>query len=117
MYFCFVFLLGIQDLDDFINEAEHGVVLFSLGSVVSEKSLGADKLNGIFEAFAKLEQRVIMKFDAESYETQPSNVKIVKWFPQRDLLGMKTHDTYTRNSEHRALRFTTDKTIIFYPNS
>lgn len=87
----YFFLFHTQDLDDFINRSEHGVILFSLGSVVSEKSFGADKLNNIFEAFAKLKQNVIMKFDANGYENQSSNVKIVKWFPQRDLLGITTY--------------------------
>ncbi|CAI6362864.1 unnamed protein product [Macrosiphum euphorbiae] len=77
-----------QDLNDFINGAEHGVILFSLGSVVSEESLGADKLNNILDAFLRLKQRVIMKFDADKYKIQlPVNVKVVKWFPQRDLLA------------------------------
>lgn len=74
-------------MDDFINNADHGVILFSLGSVVSESTLGTDKLNNIFNAFSKLKQRVIMKFDVESYNIQLPNVKVVKWFPQRDLLG------------------------------
>jgi len=53
-----------QDLNDFINGAGHGVILFSLGSVVSEASLGADKLNNILDAFSRLKQKVIMKLDA-----------------------------------------------------
>lgn len=75
-------------MNDFINNADHGVILFSLGSVVSESSLGADKLNNIMTIFSRIKQRVIMKFNSKSYKTQPSNVKIVKWFPQRDLLGL-----------------------------
>lgn len=75
-------------MNDFINNADYGVILFSLGSVVSETTLGVDKLNNILEAFSKLKQRIIMKFDAKSSEIQlPANVKVVKWFPQRDLLG------------------------------
>lgn len=77
-----------QDLNDFVENADHGVILFSLGTVVSELSMGVDKLNHIFEAFSRLKQRVIMKFDAESYKIQLPNVKVVKWFPQRDLLGI-----------------------------
>lgn len=77
-----------QDLNNFINNADHGVILFSLGTVVSEASLGADKLYKILDAFSKLKQRVIMKFDVENDNIQvPTNVKVVKWFPQRDILG------------------------------
>jgi len=78
----------VQDLNDFINNADCGVILFSLGSVVSESSMGTDKLNNFVEAFSKLKQRVIMKFDDDSYKILPSNVKVVKWLPQRDLLGL-----------------------------
>lgn len=75
-------------MNDFINNADHGVILFSLGSVVSESSMAGDKLNIILETFSKLKQRIIMKFNTENYNaTQLSNVKMVKWFPQRDLLG------------------------------
>uniref|UniRef100_A0A2S2NK27 UDP-glucuronosyltransferase n=2 Tax=Schizaphis graminum TaxID=13262 RepID=A0A2S2NK27_SCHGA len=77
-----------QDLNDFINDADHGVILFSLGSIVSEESLGTDKLYKILNAFSKLKQKVIMKFDVEKRSIQlPMNVKVVKWFPQRDLLA------------------------------
>jgi glucuronosyltransferase len=80
--------MNTQDLNDFINNADHGVILFSLGSIVSEESLGTDKLYNILDAFSKLKQRVIMKFDVEKRNIQlPMNVKVVKWFPQRDLLG------------------------------
>lgn len=78
----------MQDLKDFINNADYGVILFSLGSVVSESSMGTDKLNNIVEAFSKLKQRVIMKFDDDSYKFLQTNVKVVKWLPQRDLLGL-----------------------------
>lgn len=77
-----------QDLIDFINNADHGVILFCLGSVVSESSMGTDKLYNILDAFSRLKQRVIMKFDDEKHKNEiPTNVKVVKWFPQRDLLG------------------------------
>lgn len=82
------YFINSQDLDDFINNAEYGVILFSLGSVVSENLLDEDTLNNIFKTFSKLKQKVIMKLSTKSYKTQFPNVKIVKWFPQRDLLGL-----------------------------
>lgn len=88
-YFIIIFqIINFQEFKNFINNADHGVILFSLGSVVSESSLVGDKLNNIMKTFSKLKQRIIMKFDPENYNaTQLSNVKMVKWFPQRDLLG------------------------------
>lgn len=83
-------------MNDFVNGADHGVILFSLGSVISASSMTKDKMDGIFETFSKLKQRVIVKLDdIENYKSQSSNVKIVKWLPQRDLLGLKTIKSLT----------------------
>lgn len=71
-----------------MDDADHGVILFSLGSVVSESSLGTDKLNSIIDTFSRLKQKIIMKFDLKGYTMQLPNVKVVKWLPQRDLLGL-----------------------------
>ncbi|XP_050425150.1 UDP-glucosyltransferase 2-like isoform X2 [Adelges cooleyi] len=76
-----------EDLKEFLDNSEFGVIIFSLGSIVSEATVGQDKLNNIFTAFSKLKQRVLMKFDVNSNITAPSNVKLVKWLPQRDLLA------------------------------
>ena len=39
--------------------------------------------------FAKVRQRVIWKYDQDKlrYGEAPSNVKLLKWAPQQDLLG------------------------------
>jgi glucuronosyltransferase len=39
------------------------------------------------EAFSKLKQRVLWKWETESLPGQPSNVKLGKWLPQSDILG------------------------------
>jgi glucuronosyltransferase len=39
------------------------------------------------QAFSKLKQRVLWKWEADSLPGQPSNVKFGKWLPQSDILG------------------------------
>ena len=38
-------------------------------------------------ALSKLKQRVIWKWETEEMEGKPSNVKLMKWCPQQDILG------------------------------
>jgi hypothetical protein len=39
------------------------------------------------EAFSKLEQKVLWKWETDSLPGQPNNVKLGKWLPQSDVLG------------------------------
>ena len=63
-----------------------GVIYFSLGSVVKGKTMPIKYRNVFIEAFSKIDQRVIWKFEDE-IENVSDNVKIGKWLPQQDILG------------------------------
>jgi len=41
------------------------------------------------EALREIPQRVLWKYDVPNIEDLPKNVKIGKWFPQRDILGTR----------------------------
>jgi glucuronosyltransferase len=43
--------------------------------------------NAFLEAFSKLKQRVLWKWESDTLPGQPSNVKLGKWLPQSDILG------------------------------
>lgn len=75
-----------QDIQRFIDEAPDGVILFSLGSIVSGPVL-TPKLRAAFKAaFAQVPQRVIWKFD-ENIPVVSDNVMMSKWVPQKEILG------------------------------
>ena len=38
-------------------------------------------------AFSKLKQRVLWKYETETMDNLPPNVKLSKWLPQQDVLG------------------------------
>ncbi|XP_040897848.1 UDP-glucuronosyltransferase 2C1-like isoform X2 [Toxotes jaculatrix] len=75
-----------QHLEDFVQSSgEHGVILMSLGTFVSE--LPADMTNEIAAAFAKLPQKVIWRYKGDRPTTLGNNTLLVDWMPQNDLLG------------------------------
>ena len=41
----------------------------------------------LVNAFSKLKQRVIWKWETETMPDLPKNVKLAKWLPQQDILG------------------------------
>lgn len=75
-----------SDLQQYINESEHGVIFFSLGSFLQSSEMPKEKIEILLNAFSKLKQRVIWKFEDESYKVPP-NVLVKKWLPQSDILA------------------------------
>lgn len=73
-------------LQDFIDEAENGVVFFSLGSFLQSSEMPKEKIQLFLDVFGKLKQRVIWKFEDETIKTPP-NVLVKKWLPQSDILA------------------------------
>lgn len=73
-------------LQDYIDNAEHGVIIFSLGSFLQSSALPKDKVEVFLDAFSRLKQRVIWKYEDESLNV-PSNVLVQKWLPQSDILA------------------------------
>lgn len=81
-----VFVPHWQDLQKFIDEAEAGVIIFSLGSIINASSMSVKTRTAFVNAFAVIPQRVIWKFE-EPIEGISSNVFLSSWIPQRDILG------------------------------
>lgn len=72
----------------FIDEATHGVILFTLGSAVKGSALPLEKKRAFLEAFSSIKQRVLWKFE-EPIDDLPENIMLSNWLPQRDILGKK----------------------------
>ncbi|XP_034020323.1 UDP glucuronosyltransferase 5 family, polypeptide G1 [Thalassophryne amazonica] len=74
------------ELEAFVQSSgEHGVVIMSLGTLVS--ALPHEVMNAIAAAFAMLPQKVVWRFEGPPPPTLGSNTLLVKWLPQNDLLG------------------------------
>ncbi|KAM7406399.1 hypothetical protein PAMP_000778 [Pampus punctatissimus] len=75
-----------QHLEEFVQSSEeHGVIIMSLGTFVSE--LPAYLANEIAATFATLPQKVIWRYKGNRPATLGNNTLLVDWMPQNDLLG------------------------------
>ncbi|XP_072039715.1 UDP-glucuronosyltransferase 2C1-like [Amphiura filiformis] len=76
-----------QDLEDFVQgSGDHGVIVFTLGSMVGSLA-DHRKTEIIAKVFSRLPQRIIWRHTGELPTNLGSNIKILKWIPQSDLLG------------------------------
>ncbi|XP_055153410.1 UDP-glucuronosyltransferase 2B30-like isoform X4 [Symphalangus syndactylus] len=75
-----------KEMEEFVQSSgENGVVVFSLGSMVSNMS--EERANVIASALAKIPQKVLWRFDGNKPDTLGLNTQLYKWIPQNDLLG------------------------------
>lgn len=76
-----------DDISEFIESAEHGVVYFSLGGNIKPSAMEEERKLDIVKALSSLKQKVIWKFDDESLSVDPKQFMIRKWLPQYEILG------------------------------
>ncbi|XP_051822417.1 UDP-glucuronosyltransferase 2B17-like isoform X8 [Antechinus flavipes] len=75
-----------EDMEKFVQSSgEHGIVVFSLGSMV--KNLTDEKSNLIAAALAQIPQKVLWRYKGKKPDTLGPNTKTFDWIPQNDLLG------------------------------
>ncbi|XP_036057028.1 UDP-glucuronosyltransferase 2B9-like isoform X2 [Onychomys torridus] len=75
-----------KEIEDFVQSSgEHGVVVFSLGSMVG--TLTEERANVIAAGLAQVPQKVLWRFEGKKPDTLGSNTRLYKWIPQNDLLG------------------------------
>ncbi|XP_031197872.1 UDP-glucuronosyltransferase 2B1-like isoform X2 [Mastomys coucha] len=75
-----------KEMEEFVQSSgEHGVVVFSLGSII--KNLTEEKAKAVASALAQIPQKVLWRFDGKKPDTLGSNTRLYKWIPQNDLLG------------------------------
>lgn len=78
----------MQNLQAWLDGAsDNGAIFFSLGSNAKTTFLPREKIDVLLSVFAKLKQRVVMKWESDELVGKPSNVLINKWLPQDDILA------------------------------
>uniref|UniRef100_A0AAR2LKL4 UDP-glucuronosyltransferase n=1 Tax=Pygocentrus nattereri TaxID=42514 RepID=A0AAR2LKL4_PYGNA len=88
------------EVEEFVEgSGEHGLVVFTLGSLVP--SMPTEKASIFFQAFSRIPQRVLWRYTGDIPDQVPDNVKLMKWLPQNDLLGHpKTRAFITHGGTH-----------------
>ncbi|CAI6359096.1 unnamed protein product [Macrosiphum euphorbiae] len=74
-----------NDILEFIENSPHGVILFTLGSIVNMSTSPDYIINPLKEALAQVPQRILWKYEGEMVN-KPKNVMLRKWLPQREIL-------------------------------
>ncbi|XP_025241625.1 UDP-glucuronosyltransferase 2B18 isoform X2 [Theropithecus gelada] len=75
-----------KEMEEFVQSSgENGVVVFSLGSMVT--NMKEERANVIASALAQIPQKVLWRFDGKNPDTLGLNTRLYKWIPQNDLLG------------------------------
>ncbi|KAG4072786.1 hypothetical protein HA402_006776 [Bradysia odoriphaga] len=75
-----------QNIKEFIESAEDGVFLFSMGSILNSAAFPIEKRDMFINAFANIKQKIIWKFEDETVQ-MPKNVLTSSWLPQTDILS------------------------------
>uniref|UniRef100_A0A2H1X1Y8 SFRICE_017750 n=1 Tax=Spodoptera frugiperda TaxID=7108 RepID=A0A2H1X1Y8_SPOFR len=75
-----------ENLQKIMDEAEHGVIYFSMGSNLKSKTMPNELKKGLLEVFGSLKQTVLWKFE-ENLLNRPKNVHILQWAPQQSILA------------------------------
>ncbi|XP_017039761.1 UDP-glycosyltransferase UGT5 [Drosophila ficusphila] len=76
-----------EDLQIFIDEAEHGVIYFALGVELQSRDLPQEFQKMLLKIFASLPQRVIWKFEGKHPANVSNNVYLSKMLPQQAILA------------------------------
>lgn len=71
----------------FVEEAEHGVIYISFGSVVKSSTMPEDKLKAILGSIAEMPQRFIWKWEDQTMLMDKNKLYLSTWLPQVDILG------------------------------
>ncbi|XP_044729030.1 UDP-glycosyltransferase UGT5-like [Chrysoperla carnea] len=76
-----------SDLKKFMDNAQHGVIYFSLGSNIRSQEMPMEIKKSFVKAFSKLKQKVLWKWDEPTIEGLSDNVRLSTWCPQNDILA------------------------------
>lgn len=76
-----------KNIQEFMDSSPNGVIYFSFGSNLNTKTIAGTIGKSFRNVFAKIPQRVVMKWDTEGPNEMPPNVMISKWLPQADILA------------------------------
>lgn len=76
-----------KEFQIFLDSAVNGAVYFSLGSNYNSSDLPKTIVDIFVNEFAKLKQKIIFKWENQTFDYKPDNVFITKWAPQLEILA------------------------------
>jgi len=74
------------DLQHLLDNAKHGVIYVSWGSIINSQGMPLETKRAIVEAFKRLPQQVLWKWENDSLTASADNIHVRSWLPQVDVL-------------------------------
>lgn len=79
-----------NDIQSFLDSAEHGAILFTLGSNLKMATVEEQKRQIILKVLGEMAPIKIVLKSEMNHGNVPENIIIREWLPQSDILGEKT---------------------------
>ncbi|XP_059056274.1 UDP-glucuronosyltransferase 1-2-like [Achroia grisella] len=75
-----------QDLKNYLDTSENGVIYVSFGTTVSTTDLPTDKLQMFMNVLSEMPYNILWKSRKNQFSDIPRNIKVLEWVPQSELL-------------------------------
>ncbi|KAH8241267.1 hypothetical protein KR032_005718 [Drosophila birchii] len=76
-----------EQLQIFMDEAEHGVIYLSMGLDILVRYLPPNMQQPLLQAFSRLKQRVVWKSEISAISNNSNNIYVIPNAPQREILA------------------------------
>lgn len=76
-----------KDFREFMDSAEDGVILFTLGSIFQASTLSVEQRRAFVSVFSRLKQKVIWRYNLPDADKLPENIMARPWLPQKEILA------------------------------
>ena len=94
----------MQPFKTFTDEAKDGFIVFTLGSFVKVSSMPKETLDTFLEVMAKIPRiKIVWKWEGQPLKNLPSNVLMINWLPQQDLLGTLSQKKMRNNLTNKTI--------------
>jgi glucuronosyltransferase len=75
-----------KDVAEILDNAENGVILVSMGTVLRGDTLPSHVKNAYLSVFKDRKETILWKWESEEMDGKPDNVILKKWLPQKEIL-------------------------------
>lgn len=76
-----------EDVKQFIENSEHGVIYFSLGRSIKPSMFTREKKQDLVKALSSLKFNTIWQLDDDSLNVDPMKIMVREWLPQYEILS------------------------------
>ncbi|XP_039442021.1 UDP-glucosyltransferase 2-like [Culex pipiens pallens] len=99
------------DLQQYLDRSRHGVIYFSLGTLIRSDSVNAKNTKIFMDVFKSLKYDVLWKCDSEVDLNGTTNIRIARWLPQQDLLAHSNVKLFVTQGGQQSMEEAVDRHV------